>query len=102
MKIDYERSGGFTGATVKVSLDTASLPPETANGFLEAFSAAHFFELPAKLAPDRPQADAFVHRLTLDDEQHHHSVEMVDSTVPDPLQPILRQLTILARRQNRS
>ena len=101
MKIQYERSGGFTGIPVKVTVDTDSLPPETEHSFLEALSAARFFELPEKLAQTTQGADQFVYRLIVEDETRHHTVEMGDSDVPDTLQPVLRQLTLLARKQDR-
>ena len=100
MKIHYERSGGFAGMPVKVTVDTDSLPEETANVFLQAFSAARFFELPEKLPQPVQGSDQYTYRLAVDDENRHHSVEMGDSAVPDPLQSVLRQLTMLARKQN--
>jgi hypothetical protein len=100
MKILYERQGGITGMPVKVTVDTDSLPEGTAKAFQEAFSAARFFELPAKLTRSAPGSDQFTHHLTVEDESRQHTVEMVDSTVPEPLQPVLRQLALLARKQN--
>jgi hypothetical protein len=100
MNIHYERSGGFTGLPVKVSVDTKSLPDETANRILEALSAARFFELPERLSPPSQGADQFIHRLSVEDETRHHAVEMADSLVPDQLQPVLRQLVLMARKQD--
>jgi hypothetical protein len=100
MKIQFERSGGFTGMPVKVTVDTDFLPPETAHGFLEAFSAARFFELPEKLTFPAQASDQFVYTLTVDDEDRHHVVEMADTAVPNPLQPVLHALTLMARKQN--
>ena len=99
MKIQYERSGGFAGMSVKVNIDTNSLPAETTQSFYQALATARFFELPEKLATTGPSTDQFTHRLTIDDENRHHVVEMSDSAVPDSLQPILRKLLLMARKQ---
>jgi hypothetical protein len=98
MRIHYERSGGFTGISVKISLDTDALPPETANGIVEALSAARFFDLPEILPESTHRMDQFVYHLVVDDGDRQHAVEMDDSSVPAVLQPILRQLTLLARK----
>ncbi len=100
MKIHYERSGGFTGIPVKITVDTDTLPEETVKGFLEAFSASRFFDLPEKLIQPATGSDQYTYHLTVDDDARHHAVEMGDSAVPAPLQPVLRQLTLLARKQN--
>ena len=86
--------------SVKVNVDTNSLPPETTQSFYQALMSARFFELPDKISATAQAADQFTHRLTIDDESRHHVVEMPDSAVPDPLQPILRLLVLMARKQN--
>jgi hypothetical protein len=98
MRILYERSGGFTGISVKLNLDTDALPPETASGILEALSAARFFDLPENLPESTHPTDQFVYHLMVADGDHQHAVEMDDSSVPASLRPILRQLTLLARK----
>ncbi len=99
MNIHFERSGGFTGISVKVTIDTNNLQPEQSRTITEALSAARFFELPEKLRQPEGRADQFVYRLVVDDNTRHHAVEMDDSAVPEPLQPILRQMILLARQQ---
>ncbi len=99
MKIYYERSGGFTGIPVKVTLDTNSLPPDIARELSQALDAAKFFELPEKLSSPVGGADQFNHRLVIEDEGRRHAVEMADSAVPETLQPVLRKLISLARQQ---
>jgi len=98
LRIYYERSGGFAGISVKVNLDTNVLPLETAHGIVEALSAARFFELPEILLQSTRRADQFVYHLVVDDGDRQHTVEMDDSSVPTSLQPILRQLNLLARK----
>ncbi len=99
MKIQYERSGGFAGMSVKVNVDTDSLPPETTQSFYQALASARFFELPEKPTAPASSADQFIHRLIIDDENRHHEVELPDSAVPDALQPVLRKLVLMARNQ---
>jgi hypothetical protein len=102
MRIHYECSGGFAGISLKVSLDTDALPPEAAKSIFEALSNARFFELPDTLPPSSGRPDQFVYHLAIDDGDRQHAVEMDDSSVPASLQPVLRQLTLLARQPGRS
>ncbi len=100
MRIHFERSGGFLGTTLSTTVDTATLPPEEANELGELLQDTHFFELPAYLANEKG-ADQMSYRLTVETATQSHTVVTTDEGAPEELQPLLRQLTLLARRSAR-
>ena len=99
MRIHLERTGGFAGLTVEVSVDTTSLPDDEARPLCDAIHAARFFDLPANLPPQMAGADRFHYTLTVATAEQRHTVEMGETAVPDELRPLLRRLTVLARRK---
>jgi hypothetical protein len=56
-----------------------------------------FFDLPANLIRER-WADSFVYQLTVVTDEKEHTVLCSEENVPEELRPLLRQLTIMARR----
>jgi hypothetical protein len=100
MRIYFERSGGFLGTTLSTTVDTSTLPPEEANQLGELLQDTNFFELPPVLAQEKG-ADQLSYRLTVETATQSHTVVTTDMDAPDELQPLLRQLTLLARRDAR-
>jgi hypothetical protein len=100
MRIYFERSGGFMGTTLSTTVDTATLPPEEANELGELLQDTQFFELPPVLAEEKG-ADQLSYRLTVETATQSHTVVTTDMEAPEALQPLLRQLTLLARREAR-
>lgn len=100
MRIHFERSGGFLGTTLSTTVDTATLPPEEANELGELLQETHFFELPPFLV-DEKGADQLSYRLTVETATQSHTVVTTDEDAPEALQPLLRQLTLMARRSAR-
>lgn len=97
MRIDFERSGGFAGMRLMLTLDTESLSPDEARELADMVDVASFFDLPTVIAAPTPGADRFHYTLTVVDAGRHHRVEMGETAVPDALWPLLRRLTALAR-----
>ncbi len=101
MRIYFERSGGFMGMHIAKTLDTTALSPEEASSLHHMIDAAGFFELPETPTASPEGADQFHYKLTVEDEERHHSIETTDAAAPDALRPLLRRLTILARSEPR-
>jgi len=99
MRIHFERTGGFTGMRVKTTVETGSLPGEQAEKLRHLIAAADFFELPAQLVSPERGADQFHYKVTVEEEDRHHTVESGDQSAPEELQSLLRELTRLARSQ---
>ena len=97
-KILFERTGGFMGRKVSVTIDLDDLPEEQADVLDELLDEADFFELPADLT--RPAIpDAFTYNITVFSDDEQHSVRVSDATAPDDLRPLLEELSQQARMQ---
>lgn len=97
-KIYFERTGGFMGRKVSVTIDMDDLPDEQVEMLEELVNDADFFELPADLTkPAVP--DAFTYNITISSDKRQHSVRVSDATAPDNLRPLLEELSRQARMQ---
>jgi hypothetical protein len=97
-KILFERTGGFMGRKVSVTIDLDDLPEEQAEALDEMLDKADFFELPTDLTkPALP--DAFTYNITVFSDDEQHSVRVSDATAPDDLRPLLEELSKQARLQ---
>ncbi len=85
------------GLIIRTTVDTHSLPADEAASLEQMAAQAHFFELPEMLENDGG-ADQFVYKLTIETEGQRHTVQTTDTAAPQELQPLLDQLTTLARQ----
>jgi hypothetical protein len=96
-RVDFERTGGFAGLRLAATVDRRRLPPEEAARLDGNLAAAGFFDLPEKIAPAPGGADRFHYRITVEEQGRKHTVEFGEASAPEALQPLIRQLTLLAR-----
>ena len=97
-KILFERTGGFMGRKVSVTIDLDNLSDEQAGLLNDLLDEADFFDLPADMTqPAMP--DAFTYNITISSEERQHSVRVSDTTAPDDLRPLLEELSRQARMQ---
>jgi hypothetical protein len=104
MKIYFERSGGFVGRNVSAVVDTSQLPPEQALGLLTKVEEASFFDLPESpgAALEGYQGvDQLCYKVTVEVAGVQHTVETSDANAPQELQPLLDELSQLARASTR-
>lgn len=102
MRIEFERTGGFAGMRVAATIDSQTLPEDKAQALKEMIEQAGFFDLPPRLVSPTPGMDQFQYRLTIESaERGIHTIETSDAAAPPQLQPLLRELTLLARGQSR-
>ena len=100
MKIYFERSGGFVGRTVSTEVDTNQIPLELALSLLTKVEDASFFdlpEMPGLSLEDYSGADQLCYKVTVEVAGVQHTVETSDTNAPEQLQPLLRELSQLAR-----
>lgn len=98
MQIYFERIGGFAGIRFQTSVNTEELPPQQADPLRDMVYSSSFFELPEQtLITEMGAPDRFTYRLTVTDGERTHTVEMNGANVPDNLQPLLQELTAIAR-----
>lgn len=97
-KILFERTGGFMGRKVSVTIDMDDLPDDQEEMLEDLLDEADFFKLPSDLTtPAMP--DAFTYSITVSSDRGQHSVRCGDSTAPDNLRPLLEELSRQARMQ---
>jgi hypothetical protein len=92
MKIEFERSGGFMGRTVSLSLDLDDLPADQAETLRLLIDNADFFNLPAD-SHSPPVPDAFTYTITITTDERTHTVRTSDTTAPEILRPLLMDLS---------
>ncbi len=98
MRVLFERSGGFAGIRLQLSLDVDSLPAEDASRLKSLLARSRFFELPEKLTSAGIHPDRFTYRVTVESDQGVQSVEAPESAVPREMRPLLEWLTQNSRR----
>ena len=96
MKIQLERSGGFTGIPLRSSIDTDLLDPEESKTLLEMVESAQFFELPARIPSPKAGVDRFNYKLTIEAKERSHTVEFNEANAPEQLSPLIKRVTLLA------
>jgi len=89
MRIAFERSGGLAGLRRAANVDIAALPPDEARELRALTDAARVFELPADMPAPRPGADRFRYRLTIEDGDRRHTVDVDEAAAPENLRPLL-------------
>lgn len=103
MKIYFERTGGFMGRDVSTVIDTNQLPPEEALSLLEKLDKADFFCLPEDMNTGLEgmsgAADRYCYKITVEVAGVQRTVETSEEDAPDELQPLLGELTQLARSE---
>ncbi len=77
------------GRKVRGSLDSETLPPRQARRLDLLLRKSRFFELPMRMAPDFPEPDRFLYRLTVESEQGTHTIEISEAALTDDLRPLL-------------
>jgi hypothetical protein len=100
--LEYQRTGGIAGIDDRLVIDSTgkaaltrkdqefsfSLSADELKALQNELVAANFGQLADDYTPGQPGADLFDYRLTYDG----HTVHMVDTAVPEAMQPILDML----------
>ncbi|MGX6603370.1 protealysin inhibitor emfourin [Micromonosporaceae bacterium Da 78-11] len=96
VRAEMRRSGGFTGRTVHVQLDSAQLPPADAVELLRLVGSLDLAGLSAADPPTGPGADLMRYDLTIEQGPHRWQGTVADPTVPPQLRPLLQFLNAAA------
>lgn len=92
--ITFERTGGVIGNEFHLDLDLETLPEEEAQRLIKLIEQSDFFNLPENLA-GRATPDEFQYLITVDNGGSRHSVRSTDTTVPESLRPLIKELTMM-------
>jgi hypothetical protein len=96
MRIQFERTGGFTGIPLSLNLTESDLPEDQWQALQSAIQQADFFQLPAKVTGGG-QPDRFTYQITIETTTQSHTVELGEGGIPEKVQPLIQQLNLLAR-----
>ncbi len=96
MIIEFERTGGFAGLTLKKVIDLDKLPPEEANKSYQLIEASDFFNLPETISASTPGVDRFHYTVTVNASGKKHTVDVDEAAVPPKLKPLIQWLTTAA------
>ena len=96
MKISFERTGGFAGMRMAITIDLDSLADSDAAALRKLITEADFFNI---IVPSAGKAipDGFQYVLTIDGDGQHRTIQVVDTSIPDKLRPLLNDLSLRAR-----
>ncbi len=97
MRICVLRTGGFTGIPMRAEVDTHSLDPEDRESLEELVNSANFFDLPEQIQSHGRGADRFNYKITLNKDEQSHTIELSEANMPEDLQALVQQVTLLAR-----
>lgn len=92
MKIYFERSGGFSGIRISLSLDTASLPSDEAETLQTTVEDTKFFEIVPESLQSKKGADYFQYKIIVEKEGKKHTVETTDIATHPSLRPLIALL----------
>ena len=97
MRIEFVRSGGLAGMSVRLVLEGGDLAAGEREALERLIAGARFFELPPRIVAARP--DAFQYDLAIEAGGRRHEVRVSDPAAPPGLKPLLARLTELARER---
>jgi hypothetical protein len=102
MRIEFCRTGGVAGIRLTATLDTKKLPPQEAARLRRLISAACFFDQPPSLKSATSGADRFQYLVTVKEGDRKKKVEIDESCVPRPFQPLIDYLLDSCRARRRT
>jgi hypothetical protein len=97
MRIDFSRSGGVAGMTMRTSVDVDTLPADVRRQVCDWVEASDFFSLPAQPAAGSGGADRFNYEIRIEDTGRSHSISIGEADAPQTLRPLLDWLNRTAR-----
>ena len=99
LRVQYERTGGFTGIPFRADFRPGDLPDEQAKTLLDLLDETDFDELPEDFTRDQVHPDQFTYRITVETDEGEHTVILGDASAPEDMRELLRLLDRIARRK---
>jgi Emfourin len=95
-KIIFERSSGLLlGQTINNTLDLDSLPASESEHLIHLIQEADFFHIPENLT-SQSAADEVFYSITVEAGATRHRVRVSNTSVPEPLMPLVNELAAIA------
>jgi hypothetical protein len=99
MRINFERSGGFTGMAKTSSFNLDELPENVANNLRTLVEQANFSKLPNNLPGNKDAPDQFTYTITVQSQEWQHTIVTGEASAPEEIRPLIEALNQLARSQ---
>jgi hypothetical protein len=93
----FERSGGFTGISTSVEIDSKLLSYDESEELKQLIDQSDFFELIKNDTIQVSMPDQFQYTITIKDDRAKRTVEFSDITMPDTMRPLINYLSQKAR-----
>ena len=97
--INFDRSGGATANDIHFELDVDNLSEVDAQNVRRLIDESGFFDLPENLTA-KTSTDEFQYTISINAEDRSHTVHVSDSTMPNSLRPLIKELTMLKLLQS--
>jgi hypothetical protein len=91
MKVSFERSGGFTGISRHVSIETDSSSRDVNEKLRQLIESSRFFDMPDRIGTSG-HPDGFQYDIFIEDEKRAHRVIMNETSIPGELKPLVKYL----------
>lgn len=99
--IDFRRSGGLTGISTSVEIDSTELAPELEGELKQLIEGSGFFEAFTSASSIVQIPDQFSYHITIEHLGKRRTLELNDGNVPDLIRPLIHYLVRLARMRKK-
>ena len=97
----YERSGGFTGISSSVEIDSKLLSPDESEELKQLIDQSDFFNWSKNDTIPVEMPDQFQYTITIEHQGEKRTLEFSDITMPDNMRPLIYYLSQKARSKKK-
>jgi hypothetical protein len=97
MHINFERTGGFAGLRLSITVESHSLEESEASLLAQEVEQSGFFSLPSRIGSEIGEVDRFEYHILIELDNQMHAVDVGESVLPDSLRPLVEHLERLLR-----
>lgn len=90
MIITLSRSGGFTGITVKKTVDTKNLNPEKTNEIKDLILKSDIFSFTS--SSEKPKTDRFIYTISIQNDTVFRTFDISEDSLSSSLQKVVEYL----------
>ena len=98
----FERSGGFTGISTSVEIDSKPLSIEEVDELKKLIEQSGFFDFNKNDTIPAELPDQFQYKITIEFESEKRTHQFSESAVPDNFRPLINYLTRKARSKKKN
>ncbi len=100
--ISFQRSGGFSGASRAVEIDSRELAPGEAEALKLLIDRSGFFETIISVNTILNMPDQFRYNITIEGKGKQRILELSDTSLPYHFRPLINYLMRMARSKPRN